>query len=67
MIPEKSAGAQMREAFGTSCNGVETLPFTTVMNPWLLKKFGVAVPENVAGKPIVLRDGSGKIQRIFIT
>ena len=60
MVPEKSAGEQMQDAFGTTHNGVETLPYITVLNRWLLEKLGVEVPKNLAGKPIVLSDGSGK-------
>ena len=58
MDPEKSAADQMCDAYGESYNGLETLPYITVLNKWLLDKFGVAVPEKVQGKPIVLRDGS---------
>ena len=63
MDPEKSAVDQTRDAFGTSCNGVETQFLVTVLNKWLLDKFGVAVPEKVQGKPIVIRDDRGASRR----
>ena len=58
MSLEKSAATQMTDYYGKSRKGLETLPWITVLNKQLLEKFGVEVPENLAGKPIILRDGS---------